>query len=83
LRISADEHRRGITASQSQGLRPILNIAEGSLAEVEYLFLLSRDLGYLDGNVAAKHIAEATDISKMVFALRRKVEGENGDLRNS
>ena len=30
----------------------LLNIAEGSLAETEYLLMLSRDLGYLTPDVA-------------------------------
>ena len=60
-----------------------LNIAESSLAEVEYLIMLGRDLGYVHDNVAATHITEATEISRMVFALRRKVEGDDADLRGS
>lgn len=57
-----------------------LNIAEASLAEVEYLLMLSRDLGYLDEPTATKDINEATEISRMLYALRRKVEADNADL---
>jgi len=51
-----------------------LNIAEGSLAEVEYLLILCRDLGYLSAAVAAQTLAEVTEIAKMLSVLRAKVE---------
>ena len=51
-----------------------LNIAEGSITEVEYLFILSRDLGYLAAETADPLIAEAQEISRMLYALRSKVE---------
>lgn len=57
-----------------------LNIAEASLAEVEYLLMLSRDLGYLDESTATKDINEATEISRMLYALRCKVEADNADV---
>ena len=60
-----------------------LNMAEGSLAELEYLFMLSRDLGYLDAETASAHATEATEISRMAYALRRKVEGDNDAIRSS
>lgn len=51
-----------------------LNIAEGSLAEVEYLVILSRDLHFLAPADATKTLAEVTEIAKMLNALRVKVE---------
>lgn len=50
-----------------------LNIAEGSLAEVEALLRLSRDLDMGDKNVLSSLIGEAEEISKMVYALRKIV----------
>ena len=50
-----------------------LNIAEGSLAETEYLMMVSRDLGYLPAAVAKSALAEAEEISKMLHSLRSKV----------
>lgn len=60
-----------------------LNLAEGSLAELEYLFMLSRDLGYINAETASQHATEATEISRMVYSLRSKVEGEDAGIRNS
>ncbi len=51
-----------------------LNIAEGSLAETEYLILLSRDLGYLSNEACEGPLAEIGDIARMLHALRVKVE---------
>jgi four helix bundle protein len=50
-----------------------LNIAEGSLAETEYLLMVSRDLGYLNANITSPLLAEADEIAKMLHALRTKV----------
>lgn len=51
-----------------------LNISEGSLAETEYLLLLSRDLGYLTTSVVEPLLREIEEVSRMVHALRSKVE---------
>ncbi len=51
-----------------------LNIAEGSLAEAEYLVLLSRDLGYLTPEMVEAPLAEVSQISRMLNALRGRVE---------
>ena len=50
-----------------------LNIAEGSLAETEYLLLLSRDLSYIAVNVHEPLQREASEIARMLNALRTKV----------
>ena len=65
------------TESKRQGKQDyarFLNIAEGSLAEVHYLLLLSRDLDYMDTKVANRLRDEAEEISRMLYAFRRKVE---------
>jgi len=51
-----------------------LNIAEGSLAETEYLSILSRDLGYLAADASGPLLTEISEVSRMLFALRAKVE---------
>jgi len=51
-----------------------LNLAETSLAETEYLLTLCRDLGYLAGEVTEPLLLEASEISRMLYALRGKVE---------
>ncbi|MHC4067086.1 MAG: four helix bundle protein [Planctomycetota bacterium] len=53
-----------------------LNIAEGSLGEVEYLVMLSRDLDYVEKEIARPLFDEANEIARMLYALRRKVESE-------
>ena len=50
-----------------------LNMAEGSLAETEYLLMVSRDLGYLAAKDAETLLAEYTEIGSMLNALRSKV----------
>jgi four helix bundle protein len=51
-----------------------LNIAEGSLAETEYLLVLSRDLGYLADTKAKPFLSEIAEIARVLYALRTKVE---------
>jgi len=54
-----------------------LNVSEASLSETDYLLLCSRDLGYLteqDYQPAAK---EADEVSRMLYALRRRVESDS------
>ena len=50
-----------------------LNIAEGSLAETEYLLMVSRDLGYLPAAITKPILAEAAEIAKMLHGPRSKV----------
>jgi four helix bundle protein len=50
-----------------------LNIAEGSLAEAEYLLVLSRDLGYADQTLADELRVEADTIGRMLSVLRAAV----------
>ena len=50
-----------------------LNIAEGSLAETEYLLMVSRDLHYLSSDAAQSVIVETNEIGKMLHGLRSKV----------
>jgi four helix bundle protein len=50
-----------------------LNIAEGSLAETEYLLMVGRDLGYLSSTIAKPLLDEASEIAKMLHGLRSKV----------
>jgi four helix bundle protein len=50
-----------------------LNIAEGSLAETEYLLMVSRDLGYLPVALAKPALTETAEIARMLHGLRTKV----------
>jgi len=51
-----------------------LNVAEASLAETEYLLMLSRDLGFLAPKTFAETVDEIAAIARMLHALRLKVE---------
>ena len=51
-----------------------LNIAEGSLAEVEALLMLAKDLGYLSQQAAAARLDEAHELARMLSGLRRRVD---------
>jgi four helix bundle protein len=51
-----------------------LNIAEGSLAEAEYLVMVARDLGYLQTDATTKLLEEVSETAKMLHGLRSKVE---------
>jgi len=52
-----------------------LNYAEGSLAETEYLLIVSRDLSYLPSKVCEQQLNEISEIARMLNALRAKVAG--------
>lgn len=60
-----------------------LNVAEGSLAETEYLLILGRDLCYVDQQEAAQHLREMDEIARMLNALRAKVEKGAGSRNRS
>ncbi|MFQ5930305.1 MAG: four helix bundle protein [Acidobacteriota bacterium] len=64
----------GSKRKQNRDYARFLNIAEGSLAETEYLLLLSRDLGYLDRDIAKQSLSEVDEIARMLNSLRAKVE---------
>ena len=58
-----------------------LNIAEASLAETEYLLMVSRDLGYTTSLMADKAFSEVSELSRMLHGLRKKVESVTSTAR--
>lgn len=50
-----------------------LNISQGSLAETEYLMMVSRDLGYFEPPVAEALLEKLTVVGRMLNKLRDKV----------
>jgi four helix bundle protein len=67
----------------SQDYARFLNIAEGSLAETEYLLMLSRDLGYLTSEGTEVPLDEIKEIAGMLHNLRVKVEQRASTLKSS
>jgi four helix bundle protein len=63
----------GSKRESNQEYARFLNIAEGSLAETEYLVMLSRDLGFLVRDSAVQLLKEITEIARMLNALKKKV----------
>jgi four helix bundle protein len=61
-RLTAQEYSRFLT------------IAEASLAETEYLLMVSRDLGYITPLMADKAFVEVSELSRMLHGLRKTVE---------
>jgi len=57
----------------SQEYARFLNIAEGSVAETEYLLMVSRDLGYISAKDASAQLREFDEIARMLHSLRGKV----------
>ena len=58
----------------SQEYARFFDIAETSLAETEYLLMVSRDLGNVKHIVAAKAFDEISELSRMLHGLGKKVE---------
>jgi four helix bundle protein len=58
--------------SQSDFAR-FLNIAEGSLAETEYLLMVSRDLGYIEPSAASRYLKEVSEVLRMLSGLRARI----------
>ncbi len=54
-----------------------INIAEASLAEVQYLLLLSRDLGYATADRVERIEGSAAEAARMLHGLRLRVESES------
>ena len=65
----------GAKRTGRQDYARFLNISQGSLAEAEYLIMLSRDLGYLAPEKAKDALSEVSEIAGMLHGLRKKVEG--------
>lgn len=65
----------GSKRTSRQEYARFLNIAEGSLAETEYLLHVGRDLSYVTANTVQPVLEEADEIARMLNALRRKVVG--------
>ncbi len=58
-----------------------LNIAEGSIAETEYLLLLASELGYTEDTGTMRR--ECEELSRMLCALREQVQTREREERKA
>lgn len=63
----------GAARKGSKEFRQFLNIAQGSISELDTQLELSHMLGYLDEGCHEDLSEKLTDISKMLFGLARSV----------
>jgi len=63
----------GAARKGGKEFRQFLNIAQGSIIELDTQLELSRMLGYLDAGCHEELSAQLTDISKMLFGLTRSL----------
>jgi four helix bundle protein len=68
LNIAEGSAKRG-----SREYRRFLDIARGSLAEVETILDMARDLGYVEAAAFGRLEALATETSKTLYGLIRKI----------
>jgi four helix bundle protein len=61
----------GAARSSRKEFSQFLSVAKGSLSELETQFLISADLGYLDGGNGVFDLAE--HVAKLLTGLHRKV----------
>ena len=61
----------GAARRSRKEFRQFINIAQGSLGELDTQLDLSNMLGYLEPDTHEKLMSEVTDISKMLFGLSR------------
>jgi len=61
-----------------------LNIAEGSIAEVEELVMLGRDIGFVSDKASTTLLEEADHVARMLSVLRARVaKGPEGEGERS
>jgi four helix bundle protein len=64
----------GAARRDNKEFRQFMNIAQGSINELDTQLELASMLGYLDASTHADLTVKLTDISKMLFGLTRAVK---------
>lgn len=64
----------GYTRKSSKEFKQSINIARGSLAETEYLLLLSKDLGYINKKDYLELDKKVEEVGKMLFGLFKSID---------
>jgi four helix bundle protein len=66
--------QKAAESAATENSQRFLNIATGSASELEYHFLLARDLGYLNETNYPQLNAAVVEVKRMLASLARKVE---------
>lgn len=61
----------GCGRSSDKEFNQFLNIALGSACETEYLLILSRDLQYLNNEIANKQLEKINSIKSKIYKLKK------------
>ena len=72
----------GSKRRQRRDYAHFINMAEASLAELEYLVILSRDLGYLGRETAQATADEMDELARMLRSLHQRVSPEPSTLNS-
>lgn len=64
----------GAYRNNSKEFKQFCGIARGSISELRYFLMLSKDLGYIEFNKYNDLIKKAESISKMIFGLIKSLE---------
>ncbi len=63
----------GFKRRSNKDYRHFLNIAEGSLEELKYYLILSRDLSYIENEKFEKLTVNSEEVGKMIYGLSVKL----------
>ena len=67
----------GHTRNSSKEFVHFLSIAQGSLNELKYFLILSRDLNFIDLNEHNNLNIKADEISKMLYMMKEKLKSKD------
>jgi hypothetical protein len=76
LGVDCSQHCGGLREAGNGEFQRFLNIACGSASELEYHFLLARDLAFLSEADYQKLNHGVVEVKRMLASLARKVEAE-------
>ena len=75
----AEGHERASPAEFGR----FVTIAKGSCGELRCQLYVARDQGYIDETVFARVSAQATEVSRMLYGLRRSLKSRSSTPTNS
>jgi four helix bundle protein len=73
-RVNRRQYRGGMRQARERRILPLLNIALGSASELEYHFLLARDLSLLGEESYQDLNNRVVEVKRMLASLACKVE---------